>query len=161
MFPNALTGLAPIIDATTEILILGSFPGEASLKAAQYYAHPRNQFWPLLAAALNEPLVEMDYAERVARLQARHIGLWDVIGSCARTGSLDSAIRNAQANDFTELKLTAPHLRRVCFNGKTAARFEAAFRTKGYEAITLPSSSPANAQLSFETKLSTWRNIVG
>lgn len=158
--PSLLTGFPPVIDQHTEILILGSFPGEASLSAQQYYAHPRNQFWKLTGALLNEDLVTLAYAERLLRLRAHHIGLWDVIAACAREGSLDSAIRQAQHNDFALLKQECPQLRRVCFNGKTSGKQEAVFAEAGFDTIVLPSSSPAYALLTFEQKLVAWRGIM-
>lgn len=154
-------GLPPVIDADIRVLILGSFPGEASLAAAQYYAHPRNQFWRLLSAVLEEDFVSLPYPDRLARLLQRHIGLWDVIERCHRPGSLDSSIRNAQANDFAFLSETCPRLQRVCFNGKASGKLEPAFASMAYETVVLPSSSPANAQFSFEQKLALWRSIAG
>jgi hypoxanthine-DNA glycosylase len=158
--PPLLTCFPPVLDQATRILILGSFPGEASLAAQQYYAHPRNQFWRLLSAVLGEDLVILPYERRLQRLLAHRIGLWDVIAACEREGSLDTAIRRAQANDFAVLKHQCPELFRVCFNGKTSGKFEAQFAHAGFETLVLPSSSPANAQLSFEEKLAVWRNII-
>lgn len=102
--PSLLTGFPPVIDQHTTILILGSFPGTASLDAQQYYAHPRNQFWKLIGALIKEDLPALPYAERLLRIKAHHIGVWDVIAACAREGSLDSAIRQARHNDFAMLK---------------------------------------------------------
>lgn len=158
--PALLTGLAPVLDSATRILILGSFPGEASLAAQRYYAHPRNQFWPLLSAVLEEDLAGLPYEQRLARLQSHRIGLWDVIAVCEREGSLDASIRRAQANDFAVLKHQCPELMRVCFNGKTSGKFEPQFAAAGFETLVLPSSSPANAQWSFDQKLAIWRNIL-
>lgn len=158
--PALLAGFPPVLDRYTRILILGSFPGEASLAAQQYYAHPRNQFWPLLSAVLNVKLVELPYPERLERLLAQRVGLWDVIALCEREGSLDSAIRRAQANDFALLKQQCPKLQRICFNGKTSGRFERDFAHAGFETLVLPSSSPANAQLSVAQKLALWENII-
>lgn len=155
-----LTCFPPVIDQRTEVLILGSFPGTASLHAQQYYAHPRNQFWRLLSALLEEELVTLPYALRLKHLLAHRIGLWDVIGACTREGSLDNAIRNAQANDFQMLKARCPALRRIAFNGKTAGRHAAQFEDAGLHAIALPSSSPAHAAMSFEQKLALWRAIL-
>ncbi|MGN6388080.1 MAG: DNA-deoxyinosine glycosylase [Burkholderiaceae bacterium] len=156
----ALTGLPPVVDAATRVLILGSFPGGASLAASRYYAHPRNQFWPLLSAVTGEPLAAQPYDDRLRRLLALRIGLWDVIAGCDRIGSLDSAIRNAQANDFGWLRQTCPTLARVCFNGKTSGKEAPRFAAAGYETLVLPSSSPANAQFSFDAKLAAWRGIL-
>lgn len=156
-----LSGFPPVLDAGTRILILGSFPGVASLQAAQYYAHPRNQFWRLVGAVIGEDLPALPYEERLTRLRAHGIGLWDVIDACVRKGSLDSAIRNARANDFSELQTRAPSLQRVCFNGKTSGRHQPAFAAAGYDTLVLPSSSPAHASLSFDAKLAVWRRILG
>ncbi|MEN3297068.1 MAG: hypothetical protein V7642_6321 [Burkholderiales bacterium] len=158
--PALRTGFPPVLAPDTRILVLGSFPGEASLAAQQYYAHPRNQFWRLLSAILGEDLAGLPYQERLKRLQAHRIGLWDVIDVCAREGSLDTAIRHAEANDFSVLKHQCPALERVCFNGKTSGKFEPQFAAAGFETLVLPSSSPANAQFSFEEKLAVWENII-
>ncbi|RXZ38458.1 DNA-deoxyinosine glycosylase [Oxalobacteraceae bacterium CAVE-383] len=158
--PPALTGLAPVLDKQTRILLLGSFPGAASLAAQQYYGHPQNQFWKLLSAVLNIDLVSLPYPQRLKALLANNIGVWDVIAACERKGSLDSAIRNAQHNDFAPLKKRCPKLKRVCFNGKTSGKLEAAFAEAGFETLVLPSSSPANASWSFARKLEVWSKIV-
>lgn len=158
--PALLTGFAPVLDPDVRILILGSFPGEASLAAQQYYAHPRNQFWRLLSEILAEDFVALPYEQRLARVLAHHIGLWDVLAACAREGSLDNAIRQAQANDFAILKHQCPRLTRICFNGKTSGKFERQFADAGFETLVLPSSSPAHAALSFEQKLGIWKNII-
>lgn len=153
-------GLPPVIDCETRVLVLGSFPGAASLAARQYYAHPRNQFWPLLGALTGEPLPELPYAERLVRLLAHRIGVWDVLGACLREGSLDSNIRQPQANDFTRLRALAPALQRVGFNGGTSGRFAPQFAAQGYQTVVLPSSSPAHAARSFEQKLDLWRALL-
>ena len=158
---DRLGGLPPVLDQRTRVLLLGSFPGVASLAAAQYYAHPRNQFWPLLSAVLDIPLVALPYAQRLETLLDNGIGLWDVIDRCRRIGSLDSAIRDGSANNFTRLKCACPHLVRVCFNGKTSGKFSSEFVEAGYQTLILPSSSPANAQSSFTQKLAIWRGIIG
>ena len=156
----ALTGLPPVIDQATRILILGSFPGTASLQAQQYYAHPRNQFWALLSAAIRTDLPALDYPQRLACLLQNGIGLWDVIAGCRRAGSLDSAIRYARANPFEWLRQQCPALQRVCFNGKTSGKFAPQFASAGYATVVLPSSSPANAQLSFAQKLVLWQGVT-
>ncbi len=158
--PSLLTGFPPVIDQHTEILILGSFPGAASLDAQQYYAHPRNQFWKLIGALIGIDLPALPYAERLRKLQEHRLGVWDVIAACAREGSLDSAIRQAQHNDFAMLKQECPQLRRVCFNGKTSGKQEAVFAEAGFDTLVLPSSSPAYAMMTFEQKLAAWRGIM-
>ena len=157
--PSLLSGLAPVLDATIHTLILGSFPGAASLQAERYYAHPRNQFWTLLGAVLDEPLADLPYDDRLQRMLSRHVGLWDALAGCEREGSLDAAIRRPQANDHLLLKDLCPQLRRVCFNSKAAGRHAPRYAKAGYEVLVLPSSSPANAQLSFAAKLLLWQAI--
>jgi hypoxanthine-DNA glycosylase len=151
-----LQGLPPVVDRGTRLVVLGSFPGVASLAAAQYYAHPRNQFWPLLALVLGEPLPALPYAQRLRRLRAHGVGLWDVIGACRRSGSLDSAIRDAEPNDLTLLPRRAPGLRLIVHNGGLSARALPAVRALGVPALRLPSTSPANASWSFERKRQAW-----
>jgi hypoxanthine-DNA glycosylase len=155
-----LRGLAAAADRRVETLILGSFPSEASLAAGRYYAHPRNQFWRILSAVLDEPLAAMPYAQRLACLRAHGIGLWDVIGACERAGSLDAAIRNEQENDVAQMLLRMPRLRRVLFNGQRAARAVARFQAIGLETAVVPSSSPAHAALSLAAKVALWQQAL-
>jgi hypoxanthine-DNA glycosylase len=159
--PSApLTGLAPVVDAGTRILVLGSFPGAASLAAQQYYAHPRNLLWPILSALTGEPLAQLPYDERLPRLLAHGFGLWDVLGACEREGSLDSAIRQPAANDFARLRELCPLLETVGFNGQTSGKFALQFDAAGYRTLVLPSTSPAHAAMSFEQKLRSWRRLL-
>jgi hypoxanthine-DNA glycosylase len=158
--PALLTGLAPVISATTRILILGSFPGARSLAAGQYYAHPRNQFWRLVSALVQEDLAALPYEQRLPRLLAHGVGLWDVLGACEREGSLDSAIRKPAANDFARLHALCPQLETVGFNGQTSGKFAPQFAAAGYRTVVLPSSSPAHMAMSFEQKLQVWRRLL-
>jgi hypoxanthine-DNA glycosylase len=151
-------GLPPIVGPATRVLILGSFPGEASLAARQYYAHPRNHFWPLVGALIDARLAAMPYGERLVQLRAHGIGLWDVFVACARRGSLDGAIRMAERGDVGRVRRTAPSVGLVCFNGKTAARAMPAWRDAGYATLVLPSSSPAYTR-PFAEKLAAWRQV--
>lgn len=155
-----LTGLAPVIDANVRILVLGSFPGAASLAAGQYYAHPRNLFWRLISTLVDEDLAALPYDERLPRLLAHRIGLWDVLGTCEREGSLDSAIRNPAANDFDRLRQLCPQLGTVGFNGQTSGKFAPQFALQGYRTVVLPSSSPALAALTYAQKLAAWRQLI-
>ena len=159
MKPAILRGLAPVVASDARVLILGSFPGEASLAARAYYAHPRNHFWSLLAAVLDEPLPALPYRARLVRIRARGVGVWDTIVSCTRTGSLDSAIRDAQRGDVDRIRSRAPAIRLIGFNGRTAARAEGQWRDAGYATLILPSSSPAHAR-PFAEKLAAWRAIA-
>jgi double-stranded uracil-DNA glycosylase len=154
-----VTGLEPILDKDTRILILGTFPGEASLLAGQYYAHRRNQFWQLISTILGVELVTLSYPERIARLLANRIGLWDVLSACDRKGSLDSAIRDPKSTDFAPLRQRCPSLERVCFNGKAAGKAAPQFERANFKTLVLPSSSPANAGWSLDRKLAAWRAI--
>ena len=151
-----LVGLPPILDASVETLILGSFPSPASLAAQQYYAHRQNQFWRLLGVLLGEPLPDFDYAEKQRCLLRHRIGVWDVYRRCQREGALDSAIQAAELNDFSPLATDVPYLHRVCFNGKISGKFERWFRERGYDTRVLPSTSPAFT-LAFERKVERWR----
>jgi len=151
-------GLPPVLGRDTRVLILGSFPGEASLAAQQYYAHPRNHFWPLVGALTGTPLATMPYRERLVALRAHGIGLWDVYVACSRRGSLDGAIRDAERGEISRVRRAAPDMRLVCFNGQTAARALPAWREAGYATLALPSSSPAYTR-PFEEKLAQWREI--
>jgi hypoxanthine-DNA glycosylase len=152
-----LEGLAPVISPNTRLVVLGSFPGVASLAAQQYYGHPRNHFWPILSAIWGVDLVAMPYPKRLAELRRRGVGLWDVYAACRREGSLDSAIEAAEPNDLTRLTRRAPGLRAVAHNGGESARSMAVTRALGVEVLQLPSTSPANASWSFERKLAAWR----
>lgn len=158
---TTLTGLAPVIDTGIRILVLGSFPGAASLAAQQYYAHPRNQFWRLMSAVVGEELASLPYAARLPRLLAHGVGLWDVLAACEREGSLDSAIRKPAANDFERLRALCPQLETVGFNGQASGKFAPQFAAHGYRTVVLPSSSPAHMAMSFDEKLAAWRQLGG
>lgn len=155
-----LTGLTPIFDTRVRLLILGSFPSPASLKAQQYYGHKQNHFWKLLGAILDEPLYDLPYWERTALVLAHGIGIWDVYQACIRPGALDADIRAGEANDLAGLIQQAPDLRRVCFNGQTAGKFAPQLEKLGLATCVLPSSSPAYT-LAFEAKLERWRALLG
>ena len=161
MADNRLRGLPPVVASHTRVLILGSFPGEASLWAGQYYAHPRNQFWPILAQLWPQDAQPADYAGRCAWLLQHGLGLWDVYDACERQGSLDSAIRNPVLNDFETLKMRCPQLVAVAHNGgesfRHAKRVQAVL---GLPAYRLPSTSPANASWSLARKLEGWREVL-
>ena len=154
-----LHGLPPVIGASTRLVVLGSFPGVASLKAGQYYAHPRNQFWPILSALWGIELQALPYADRLQHMLAHGLGLWDVYASCQREGSLDSAIVQPQFNNLAGLKQLAPHLQAVAHNGGESARAMRHTQALGAVVHQLPSTSPANASWSFARKLAAWRQV--
>lgn len=154
-----LEGLAPIAAGNARLLVLGSFPGVASLVAQQYYAHPRNQFWPILSALWGVDLVTRPYAQRVAEARHRGLAIWDVYAACRREGSLDSAIEAAEPNDLAGLVARLPRLAAIAHNGGESARAMRVTRALGVPVRRLPSTSPANASWSFERKLAAWREV--
>jgi double-stranded uracil-DNA glycosylase len=150
------TGLPPIARADAKLLILGSLPGDASLAAGEYCAHPRNHFWPLLSGVMGMDLVAMAYDERVDAVQAAGIALWDVVESAHRPGSLDQQIREAQVNNVRSFASGLPDLRAIAFNGqKSAALAGNAFGGAAVDLVRLPSSSPTNT-LNLEAKHAIW-----
>ena len=156
--PQRAQGFAPAVTPDIRVLLLGSLPGVASLTAGQYYAHPRNSFWPLMSAMLDQPLVQMPYETRLKALNAGGIGLWDVLASAERSGSLDAAIRSPEAADLRGLIDTLPALKAVAFNGAKSAAIGRKMlkdQTDRIDFIDLPSSSPAHAR-SLEDKLRHW-----
>jgi hypoxanthine-DNA glycosylase len=152
-----LLGLPPVVDRRTRLVVLGSFPGPASLQAGCYYGHPRNHFWPLLSALWDIDLTSLDYPQRLQQLARRRVGLWDAYASCTRVGALDQSIRAAQRNDFTRLRQAAPALRAVAHNGAASARCAPVLQALGWVTWALPSTSPANAGIPFAAKLAAWR----
>lgn len=155
----------PVADpATARVLILGSMPGAASLDANQYYAHPRNQFWSIMGTLFGAHPA-LPYAERLAMLTGAGVALWDVLSSCERRGSLDSAIdlRSAQANDFVAFLGRHGGIRRVLFNGalaETCFRRDVMPHVRPLDMLRLPSTSPAHAGLSASDKLHVWRTAL-
>ena len=149
-------GLPPVWREDARILILGSFPGVASLAARAYYAHPRNQFWPIIERLTGQPLTALPYPERLDALRSHRLALWDTVGRCQRNGSLDSAIRDALTNEFAPLLARLPQLALVAFNGQHAARQRRFFEEQGYATVVLPSTSPAYASLTGAQKTERW-----
>ncbi len=155
-----LGGLPPVLPASTRVLLLGSFPGVASLTQAQYYAHPRNQFWRLVGACIGEPLAELPYGERLETIARHDVGLWDMIAQCKRVGSLDTAIQEASINPLADfLGQATPALERIGFNGTLSWKLGRHLADHGYRIFKLPSSSPAAAMYSFDQKLVSWRQL--
>jgi double-stranded uracil-DNA glycosylase len=155
-------GLPPIARPDARLFLLGSLPGDASLAAGRYYAHPTNQFWRLLGSAIGEELQPLAYEERLVRLAERRIGLWDVIASAARPGSLDQSIRLAEHNRIQHLLHDFPELRAIAFNGATAAgigRRLIGEPPAHIALIDLPSSSAANTR-AFTDKAQAWARLA-
>jgi len=154
-----LLGLPPVIGPQTRLLVLGSFPSVASLRAQQYYGHPRNHFWPILSALWGVDLLALPYEQRLAEVRRRGLGIWDVYAACRREGSLDSAIEAPELNDLASLRMRAPALQALAHNGGESARAMRFTRALGLPVHRLPSTSPANASWSFERKLAAWRAV--
>jgi TDG/mug DNA glycosylase family protein len=149
-----------VANEETRILVLGSLPGDVSLKRSQYYAHPRNQFWRLMEAVIGVELTGTPYPARLAALLAAGVGLWDVIRSADRIGSLDANIRSHSPNTLGLFAATLPSLRAIAFNGGKASDIgrKQLGANGGHALITLPSSSPAHA-IPFERKQVEWLSL--
>jgi TDG/mug DNA glycosylase family protein len=159
----AVQSLPPIARTDARILILGSMPGEASLRAGQYYAHPRNSFWRIMGVLFGaEPA--KPYAERLAILQENGVAIWDVLRSCVRPGSLDTNISKEVPNDFAAFFATHRSIVRIGLNGgKAGATFKeyaAQYLPAHAVVVQLPSTSPAHASRSFEQKCAAWRSAL-
>ncbi len=154
--------MPPVGAGDARLLILGSLPGDASLAAKAYYAHPTNQFWRLLGHAVGEELAMLAYPERLERLAARGIALWDVVADATRSGSLDGAIRSARANPLAEFVASHPDVRAVAFNGRTAAVIgrRVLDGIDGIALVDLPSSSAAFTR-PFHEKMIAWGALGG
>ena len=147
----------PIVDARARVLVLGTLPGEESLRRREYYAHPRNLFWPIIFALFNATPA-MNYPERLAFVAARRIALWDVCELGEREASADSTIRGERPNAIDRLLDAHPLIRAVAFNGSGARRlYDRHFaRRTELTYLALPSTSPAHARLDFAAKLVRW-----
>lgn len=153
---NIKYSFKPVVQAGCRVLVLGSLPGDASLLAAEYYAHPRNAFWRVMGRLCGFDS-QLPYAERLNRLNAAGVGLWDVVRAGVRPGSLDADIREVQPNDIPALLREYASLCMIVCNGGTAHRylkryFPLLFNRDGLRVVQLPSTSPAAARLSFEEK---------
>jgi len=159
-----LRSFPPVADRNARILILGSMPGQRSLDAQQYYAHPHNAFWRIMGE-LAGAQPQLPYERRLEKLMQAGIALWDVLQTCEREGSLDADIKHEQANDFSAFLAPHPHITHVYFNGSKA---ELSFKkhVAGKQALPqlklqrLPSTSPAHAGMPYEAKLSEWRLLT-
>lgn len=157
---NRISSFQPLINEQSEILILGSIPGVKSLEMQQYYAHPQNKFWKIILELLNEEFTE-DYSKRIETLQKHHIALWDVIDSCERKGSLDSEIKNEQANQIAELLEEYPNVKAIFCNGGKSYKNLQKLLGKNYRLpiFLMPSTSPLHT-ISFERKFEEWKRVL-
>ena len=154
-----ITAFDPVARPDARVLVLGSMPSVESLRQGFYYGHPRNAFWRILAEVCGAPVPD-GIPEKVALLEENGIALWDVLRSCEREGSLDSAIRDAEPNDFSGLFERCPGIGKILFNGSTArALFQrhCGDYLRGQAWAQMPSTSPAYT-LSWERKLALWRH---
>ena len=150
----------PVVADDTRVLILGSLPGEASLAAGRYYAHPQNRFWRLVGAVIDQDLAPLEYDARLEALHSAQIGLWDTVASARREGSLDGALRAVDGNALDELVASLPALCAIGFNGATAAKIgRRALGRTPLALIDLPSSSPAHARMTLEEKAERWKSL--
>ena len=165
---DVTAGFPPILGSEARVLILGTLPSQQSLKKRQYYGHPQNAFWRIMGELFGAGR-ELSYEQRTRILVSNGIAVWDVLASGTRPGSMDAAIveKSVVANDFATLRVQHPELRLVCFNGKAAARlFERSVGNdvrESFEAVrfvTMPSTSPAYAAMSYEAKLVRWADVV-
>ncbi|MFI4890132.1 MAG: DNA-deoxyinosine glycosylase [Steroidobacterales bacterium] len=164
---SAARGFAPIAGRSARVLILGTLPGRASLAAAQYYAQPRNAFWPLMGE-LFDAGPDLSYTERTARLVGLRIAVWDVCAAAERAGSLDASIARETilVNDFHGFFAAHPAVRQILFNGKLAAQLyqrrvlpDLPARWQRIRLLTLPSTSPAHAGMPFAEKKRHWQAV--
>jgi TDG/mug DNA glycosylase family protein len=161
-------GFPPISDSRAKVLILGSMPGKASLKESEYYAHPRNLLWGIVESILGVSK-ETPYAERCEALKDQGVALWDTLKTCTRSSSLDSDIDESSivTNDFSTFLVVHPNIELICFNGAKAEIIfakrvapELGVSLNRIELLRLPSTSPANASVSVESKVNLWRVIA-
>ncbi len=148
----------PIADHRSRVLILGTMPGKESLRRAEYYAHQRNAFWPILFTLFDRPYSDR-YEEKQQLLLEKEIALWDVLKACERSSSLDSDILVEEPNDFAAFFNQHPQIQAIFFNGQSAARFFRKYAAAdGKTCLVLPSTSPAHA-VRMDDKLSKWRAV--
>ena len=156
--------LGPVLDHRSRTLLLGSMPSEISIAEGQYYANPRNQFWKIIYAVFDAGAPPEDYGRRVDFVLSKGVAIWDVLQACGREGSADESIVNAIPNDFSGILNENSNINMIIFNGARAARLFAAMvperQCEGLVQRTLPSSSPAYASMSIETKIDIWRRML-
>lgn len=160
-FITLKSSLEPISNENTEVLILGTMPGDKSLEVAEYYAHPRNRFWKILST-ITQSNIPFTYSEKTALLLNSKIGVWDVLHSASRKGSLDSAILNAKPNDLENFISKHFHLKVIGFNGTKSEEYYDKYFTRinGIKYLSLPSSSPANTSKNFEEICKAWAKVI-
>lgn len=156
-----LYSFPPLIAPNTRVLIIGSMPGEASLKAQEYYAYKYNQFWRIIFDLFANGRTPKNYADKTQVLLANGLGLWDALAACERKGSLDGNILSPTPNDFPALFCNHPQIKTLLFNGQAARNhFKRAFGDGGKICLVLPSTSPAHAARAYAEKKVLWQNAI-
>jgi TDG/mug DNA glycosylase family protein len=159
LIPDISRGLSPVTGPVPLILILGSFPSVLSLERSEYYGNPKNRFWAVMEELFAIPAT-LPYPERTLRITLERVALWDVVRGCTREGSADSRIRNPVPNDIAGFVRAHPTIRLVALNGSTAGRLYHRFaEVPGIPSVILPSTSPANAAVTFAEKVSRWEIV--
>ena len=155
------TSFSAITESSVEILILGSMPSDSSLQKQEYYAHPQNRFWKIVATITNNA-IPIEYTDKLAILKNNSIALWDVVYQAIRPGSMDSSIEQETPNDIETLLHHHQNIKTIAFNGKKSeALFDKYFVRKSHiQYISLPSSSPANARITFEALCERWNKLL-
>jgi len=150
---------APVADKNTKILIVGSMPGEASLRAAEYYAYKYNMFWPIIYKLFSPRRAPQSYEEKLKLLLSNGLGLWDSLAACSRKGSADGNIKEEKPNDFKTLYNKYPQIKKVLFNGQAAHKYYFKYfeAEESKEYRLMPSTSPAAATKTFEEKFEIWK----
>ena len=158
-----LHSFPPVLNTCTRVLIIGSMPGVASLQAQEYYAYTYNQFWPIIFDVFENGRPPKNYEDKLCTLLKHRLGLWDVLAACTRPGSLDSRIKTPAPNDFPALFTQYPAVHTLLFNGQAAATYFKRFygwNLPNKTLVILPSTSPANASLSYAQKLARWKKAL-
>lgn len=157
MNKQRIQSFAPLLSTEPKVLILGTMPSVKSLEQQEYYGNKQNAFWKILFALFQHDFSTV-YADRVALIQQNHLGLWDVLQSCERTGSLDAAIKAEQPNDIQQLIHDYPSIHTVVFSSQKAEQYFTKYigMVEGIRTVTLPSPSGANARMSLEEKIAAW-----
>ncbi len=158
-----IASFPPAVAKSCRVLVLGTMPGVESLRRQQYYAHPRNAFWPIMGAIFGfDPA--LPYRERIKTLNDHGVALWDTVRYCEREGSLDSDIKSPEFNDLAGLLAECPEIKKICLNGKGAEKFfrnyQRSHELPGLDIQVLPSTSPAHASLNYQQKLEKWREAL-
>jgi hypoxanthine-DNA glycosylase len=153
---------SPIVDKDTTRMVVGTMPSVDSLRFSEYYGNPRNQFWKILFSVFEGGRTPTDYDDKVATAKSHGVGLWDILASCKREGSLDSNIKDESLNDFPTLLKDHPNIKMLIFNGQNSYKYflKAYGQLSGIEYRVMPSTSPANAMKNFDAKLKEWEEVL-